>query len=293
MNMTDGGVKTPPGVEALYQKKIGSYQMLSINLLKRLQLGLVQAMIWQPADTLNKQHLNFDTFDPVIGVNTVVYGLHNKNNILLGATFKLKVTNYFSFYGQYLLDDVAVKGSNTQVSKKFGYQLGIKCFNLFTVKNLHLQMEFNSVRPYTYAAQNPEQSYTHFSQALAHPLGANFNEAVCFLNYRIKKIFVQLQVNYAVKGADNNGYNFGGNIFKPDNSFPLNQNLSTITTTQGLTTTTLYRDFQIGYLVNPSTNFNIMFGITERISKTDVTTQQAQIVYFGIRTSLANFYYDF
>jgi hypothetical protein len=290
-NLTNGGVKNPSGIEPLYQKKIGNYQMLNINFGKRFQLGLVQAMIWQPADSINKQHVNFNTFDPLIGVNTAIYGLHSQNNLLLGATFKLKVTNSISLYGQYILDDVPEKGS--AIDKKLGYQIGFKYFNLFTIKKLRLQAEFNSVRPYTYATANSQESYTHYNQALADPLGANFREAIVFLNYNIKKFFMQLQINYALKGADYNKYNFGGNVFNSDNSFPLGQNLNSITTTQGLKTTINYQDFQIGYLVNPATNFNIVFGITNRTAKTDITMQEAEVIYFGIRTSLSNVYYDF
>ena len=157
--------------------------MLSFNLFNRLQLGLFQGMIWEAADSTNRQHVEFNTFDPVIGVNTAVYGLHNKNNVLLGGTLKFKITHSISLYGQYMLDDVYSKGIGGEVSNKNGYQLGLKYFNLFTVRNLHLQLEYNSVRPYSYASNNPEQSYTHYNQPLAHPLGANFNEAIGFINY--------------------------------------------------------------------------------------------------------------
>src|ERR1019366_8314824 len=291
MNMTDGGVKTPPGIERLFQKKVGSFQMLTGNFFRRLTLGLFQGMIWEAADSTNRQHLNFNTFDPVIGVNAVTYGLHNKNNILLGATFKLKITSSFSFYGQYMLDDIASK--NSYVKNKYGYQIGLKYFDVFAIKNLHIQAEYNTVSPYTYAASNWEQSYTHYGQALAHPLGANFNEFVGFINYRLKRFFVELKLNYAVKGFDSGSFNYGGNVFKSDNVFPANQNLSAITTTQGLKTTIMYQDFHLGWLVNPSTNFNIMFGVSNRIAETDKTTNNTRYVYFGIRTSLANLYYDF
>ncbi|MGQ0827503.1 MAG: hypothetical protein ACT4ON_03805 [Bacteroidota bacterium] len=295
MNLTDGGVKTPANTERLFQKKTGSFQMLSINFLNRLQIGLFQGMIWEAADTMNRQHVNFNTFDPVIGVNTAVYGLHNKNNILLGATLKLKITNSISLYGQYMLDDVY--SSNDiyygNIRKKFGYQIGLKYFNLFTIKNLHLEAEYNSVRPYAYAAKDPQQSYTHYNQALAHPLGANFYEAIGFINYRLKDFFVEVKINYAVKGIDSSAFNFGGNVFRSDNSSPFQPDLTDIQTTQGLKTTIMYQDIHIGYLVNPSSNLNIVLGISNRISKTDNATDTTQFVYLGIRTSLANFYYDF
>ncbi len=291
MNLTAGGVTTPPHVERLFQKKIGSFQFLSLNLFHRLQLGLFQGMIWEAADSSNRQHTNFHTYDPIIGVSALAYGLHNENNVLLGATMKLKITKSISLYGQFMMDDITLYAKDK--NNKYGYQIGLKYFDLFTVKNLHFQAEYNSVRPYAYAAQNPYQSYTHYNQALAHPLGANFNEAVGFINYRLKNFFIQLKANYAVKGVDSLTTNFGGNIFKSDNTFPIAQSLGNIVTTQGLKTTISTQDFQLGYLVNPSTNFNIVLGFTNRIEKTEKTSSATQFVYFGIRTSLANFYYDF
>ncbi|MBL7890010.1 MAG: hypothetical protein JNL24_10670 [Bacteroidia bacterium] len=293
MNLTNGGVKTPPNVERLFQKKTASFQLLSMNFFKRLQIGLFQGMIWEAADTTNRQHLSFNTFNPIIGVNTAIYGLHNTNNIVAGATLKIKITNSISLYGQYMLDDTYQKNSKGDIRKKYGYQIGFKYFDLFTIKNLHLQLEYNNVRPFAYASENTYQSYTHYNQALAHPLGANFYEAVGFINYRIKDFFIQLKGNYAVKGADSLNMNFGGNIFRSDNNFPINQSFENIHTTQGLKTTIMYQDIHVGYLVNPSTNFNIVLGITNRSEKTEQTNKQTQFVYLGIRTSLNNFYYDF
>lgn len=291
MNLTDGGVKTPPNVERLFQKKTGSFQLLSFNFWKRLQIGLFQGMIWEAADSTNREYLNFNTFNPVIGVNTALYGLNDKNNILTGATLKLKITKSISLYGQFMLDDVATEKSG-EAGNKFGYQVGLKYFDLFTVKNLHLQFEYNTVRPYAYAADQPFQSYTHYNQALAHPLGANFYEMVGFINYRLKDFFIQIKGNYAVKGADSLSYNFGGDIFKSSNTFPVNQSLEGIQITQGLKTTIIYQDIHIGYLINPARNSNIIIGLVNR-SETGVKQFNTQIVYIGWRTSLANFYYDF
>jgi hypothetical protein len=292
MNLTDGGVKTPPYVERLFQKKTGSFQMLSFNLWKRLQIGFFQGMIFEAADSTNKEHVNFNTFNPVIGVNSAVYGLHDENNMLLGATLKLKITNSISLYGQFMLDDVSTEKSG-ETGNKYGYQAGLKYFDLFTIKNLHFQVEYNSVRPYAYASGNTFQSYTHYNQALAHPLGANFNEVVGFINYRIKDFFIQLKGNYAVKGNDSADYNSGGNIFSSSNTFPVSQNLEGIRTTQGLKTTVIYGDIHLGYLVNRASNLNIVIGLSNRAEQAAGKTTNTQFVYFGVRTSLANFYYDF
>ena len=191
-----------------------------------------------------------------------------------------------------MLDDVVSK-SGGAIRKKYGYQIGFNYFDLFNIKNLHLQFEYNSVRPYAYAASDPQQSYTHYNQSLAHPLGANFNEMVGFLNYRLKDFFIELKLNYSVKGSDSSAYNYGSNIFKSDNIFPITQNLSSIPMGQGTKTTIMYQDIHMGYLVNPSTNFNIIVGVSNRIETTEKLTSKTQFVYFGIRTSLSNFYFDF
>ena len=293
MNLTDGGVTTPAHVERLFQKKVGSFQLLSMNFFKRLQVGLFQGMIWEAADSTNRQHVNFNTFDPVIGVNTLNYGLHNTNNIVLGATIKIKFTNSISIFGQGMLDDVNIKNDRGDKVNKYGYQIGIKYFDLFTIKNLHLQLEYNNVRPYSYSCTNPEQSYTHYNQSLAHPLGANFYEAVGFINYRLNNFFVELKGNYAVKGADSLNFNFGSNVFKSDNAYPISQNMENVQTTQGLKTTIVTEDIHIGYLLNKSSNFNIVFGVSNRTEQTDRKTNNTQWVYFGVRTSLTNLYYDF
>lgn len=103
---------------------------------------------------------------------------------------------------------------------------------------------------------------------------------------------MQAKANYILKGTDTLSYNFGGNIFKPDNVFSPAQT-TTATMGQGLSTTTTYQDFQLGYLVNPVTNFNIVLGLINRQQRIAGQIKQTQIVYFGIRTSLQNFYFDF
>lgn len=292
MNLTNGGNKIPPGIERLFQKKTGSFQFLSVHLWKRLTLGAFQGMIWEAADSINKQHVNFHTFNPVIGINALNYGLRDKNNILLGLTCKLKIIPDLFLYGQFMLDDAKRNDDNTDVRNKHGYQAGFKYINAFTINNLMLQAEYNTVRPYAYASQHPQQSYSHYNQALTHPLGANFREVVGILNYRLRDFFTEIKCNYALKGKDSLLGNFGGNVFKADT-----QQIPSVTgkmnTTQGLLTTILYQDVHIGYLINPVTNLNIVIGLTNRMENVAGKTAHTQFVYMGICTSLSNFYYDF
>lgn len=291
INLTDGGVKTPPNTERLFQKKTGSFQLLSVNLWSRLQVGFFQGMIWEATDSTNRQHVNFNTFNPLIGVNTLIYGLHAKNNMIVGINLKFIINKSMCLYGQYLLDDATTKKYITYIGNKNGYQLGFSYFNMFHIKNLHLQAEYNQVRPYVYAATQPAQSYTHYNQELAHPLGANFKEAVGFLNYKTGRFFTEIKIIYGIKGVDTLFSNFGGNIFKADNvnTFAM----ASASQIKGSLTTIRNQQIHIGYLLNEATNLNIIAGISYRVQSTNEYINHATYIYFGIRTSLTNFYYDF
>ena len=290
MNLNYGGVLTPAYIEPLFQKKAASFQLLSWNANKRIQLGLFQAMIWQASDNKNKQHLNINYFNPLIGVNALNYGLNSTNNVLLGSTIKLKINSSISLYGQYILDNY---GSNGSINNKSGFQVGLKTFDLFKIKNLHFQAEYNQVRPYAYAHKKTDQNYSHYNQALAHPLGANFKESLAFLNYRIGDFFTELKFNYAIIGADSVGKNYGNNIFKSDNNSFYGVNSTNNEQGQGINRTLMYRDFKVGYLINPSTNLNIVLGISNRTESVSHNKTLTNFVYIGIRTSLSNVYYDF
>jgi len=288
MNLTDGGVTTPPGTERLFQKKAASFQFLSWNVHKRIQLGFFQGLVWQANDSTNRQCLKLSYASPIIYTAALSEGLKGKNNVLLGTTLKLKITNSISLYGQIILDDIA----KTKISlhNKTGFQAGAKYFDVFGAKNLHLQMEYNQVRPYAYAHSSPSQSYTHYNQSLTHPLGANFKETIAFLNYRLGDFFTQVKVNYAIIGKDSIGRNYGNTIFNSDDNayYGINSEMG-----QGLKTKLRIIDFHIGYLVNLSTNFNIVAGISNRSSVNTLENSQTNFIYFGIRTSLSNVYYDF
>jgi len=291
INLTDGGVKTPPGTEKLFQKKAGRFDFLSWNIHRKLQFGLFQGMIWQASDSTNSQCLKLSYASPLIYTAALSEGLRGKNNVLLGVTLKLEITGSIFLYGQYMVDDFSAEKNS--IHNKTGVQAGVKYFNFCGVKNLHLQAEFNQNRPYSYAHPIASQSYTHYNQPLAHPLGANFKEAVSFLNYRWRDFFTEARLNYAIIGKDSIGKIYGNNIFISDDKAIYGPNSTINEMGQGLKTTLRIIDFHIGYLVNPSTNFNVVIGLSNRKGISSAGDSRTNFVYFGIRTSLTNTYYDF
>ena len=289
MNPNNGTTTT--GTETLYQKKAASFQMLSWNIHKRVQLGLFQGLIWQAADSKNDQHINFNYFNPIIFSNAIAYGMHNTHNVLLGSTIKIRPLKTISIYGQYVVDDIATeKGS---LHNKQGYQIGIRGIDLFKIRSLNFLVEYNSVRPYTYASENSEQSYSHYNQSLAHPLGANFNEAVIKTSYRWKDFFIYIKFTSANIGADSSGTNYGSNIFKQDNLVYARSGMNMYEQNQGVKAKLNTTDAKIGYIINPVTNMSLSAGILMRDYQYASISSKTNWFYVAFRTSLSNIYYDF
>ncbi|HET7817978.1 MAG TPA: gliding motility protein RemB, partial [Bacteroidia bacterium] len=149
------------------------------------------------------------------------------------------------------------------------------------------QAEYNQVSPYCYSHAKPSQSYSHYNQALAHPLGANFKEIIGILNYNKGRFFIKGKINYATMRKDSSGINFGNNIFKSDLiALSISQN-------NGLKTTLNMIDTSIGYVINPATNLSIIAGLSNRFYSNNKEFSETQFFYIGISTSLTNVYYDF
>lgn len=266
MNLDSASKHPTPNAERLYQKKAASFQYISVNLTNYLNFSFFQGMIWQTGDDRNKQHLSWQYFNPVIYTNLAQYGLNNKNNILIGFDFKLKITNKLNMYGQAMADDL----SNTKtIGNGTGYQIGLNYFDAFGVKNLFLQTEYNSVTEASYVSPigtTANQSYSHYNQPLAFTQGYG-SEAVFLADYKYKRLFINVNChlqNVPLKGK----------------AFYDNQIVNA----------------KVGWLVNPSYNLNISLGYTYRnqnFSNFSSLTNQTNYIYLGIKTNLYNLYYDF
>jgi hypothetical protein len=258
MNLSDGGTKIPVGTERIYQKKAASFQHVSWQITKKINVYLFQGLIWQATDANNLMHLNVLYANPVIFTNLAAYGFNNTNHIIEGGGWEIKPFKKTSFYGQFMYDG-SYKGNTN-----FGIQAGIKLFDVLHIKNFYLQGEYNYVSRYSYQGKDSAQNYSQYNQMLTTP-AAFSNEMIGLASYTYKKFFIQLKENYS----------FGQN-----------------TTTQNLS----YFDAKFGYMINPSYKANIAIGSTFRTYENkslNTNTQQMQLFYISFKTSLYNIYYDF
>ncbi len=146
------------------------------------------------------------------------------------------------------------------------FQIGLKSFDAFGLKNLFFQLEYNRVNGLAYYnVKYSSQNYSHYNQSLTTP--ALFpQEFIGLISYSYKRVFIQLKKNVSVADA------------------------------YGLTQYVNYFDGKIGYMINPHYNFNISVGSTLRTNSIwgiNTKPQEMQLFYVSLRTSLYNLYYDF
>lgn len=194
-----------------FPQKFTAMHHLSINLSKRVNIGLFESEIYS-RDKFDINYLN-----PVIFYRYVESSRGSGDNAFVGFDVKVNAANHLLFYGQLMLDEFLIKelrAANGSWTNKFAVQAGVKYIDVLGVPNLDLQGEFNIARPYTYAHRSGQTNYTHYNQPLAHPLGANFMEGIGIARYQYKRLTVNGTFSVMMKGTDSPGRNYGGNPLK-------------------------------------------------------------------------------
>jgi hypothetical protein len=252
--------------ESLFTRKSMSTHYFSWLTTKWLNIGLFESTVWQTEDSSGTFPYNYQQLNPIIGVNALTTGFNNNNNSIVGSNIKIKLPFKTILYNQFVYDG----------SSKYGYQMGVRYFG---INNLTLQAEYNKVEPYTYSSSTTLQNYSHFNEALAHPLGANFDELVGIVNYKYKWLFLQIKANLI------NSNTLGNNIFiSEDQITPFAVNTPVKTTIVQV---------HMGYLINPKNNMSFVVGFTRRKQEYTYKTDKTNYIYFALRTSLRNLYTDF
>lgn len=194
--------------------KYSTIHYLNINTFKWLSIGLFEAEVFSRPNHYELSYLN-----PIIFSTAVNRYNGSGDKSLLGMSFKAIAAKHVQIYGQLLFNEFRYKeliSSKKWYGNKYGFQLGAKYFDAFTVKNLDIQGEFDAVRPYTYAAQDTLANYTSYNQPLADPLGSGFMKVIGQIKYNpIRNLYLSLRGTYYIQGVDTGGRNYGNNVFNP------------------------------------------------------------------------------
>jgi hypothetical protein len=277
---------SPFGVD----KKLAGFNVLSFTPKHWFEFSVFEGNIWEYPNKEKRKYFDCNYLNPVILVNSIA---QPKNvNEVLGLGLRINILRTLQFYSQASASNFSFKNISKGMgssASQYGLQIGGKYFNAFSLNGLYLQYEMNVVRPYTYSYSNSHLSYSHYNQALTHPLGANFIENVFIAQYKIRSLFFEGQLNLSKYGKSDAGENVGNNIF--DTVEPLEADNNQIF--QGTKVSLQYIDLKVSYLLNPKTNMNLVLGYIQREITQPANNTSLQYWYIGFRTSLQNFYYDY
>ncbi|MGH7238224.1 MAG: hypothetical protein ACREGF_06840, partial [Candidatus Saccharimonadales bacterium] len=131
---------------------------------------------------------------------------------------------------------------------------------------------------------------------LAHPWGANFRELVGLLNYSYKKFDFSGEADLGRYGLDENGLNYGKNIFELWTNPAGAINGTNVSfgnyTGQGLTTNLVYLEGKVAYVLNPKYNLRIELGAIYRSEDNSQFNDKTTWITLGLRSSFRNLYTD-
>ncbi|MEE3244705.1 MAG: gliding motility protein RemB, partial [Bacteroidota bacterium] len=248
-----------------FKTKFMANHYLSFNATKRLNIGLFENVIWTND---NDRGFDLNYLNPIIFYRAIEFSTGSRGgNALIGLSAKYKFSNQFNAYAQVIIDEFstgAVFSSTKSFQNKQGVQLGVKYYDAFNVDNLQLQLEFNQVRPYVYSNNEIILNYGHNNQSMAHLWGANFRELIAIARYQNDRWYGTAKAIYGKRGfeiGDIDDVYYGGSIYGNDENIPSEFGIEI---GQGNTATTLIGNIELGYIVNPSTNFKCYANVLYR-----------------------------
>jgi len=288
--LTEGGA---------YRTKFIAMHHLSLNVSKRLNIGLFEAALWdnEPERGFDISYLNPALFYQMVEFSTGTEG----GKVMVGLNYKYKFSDNVYSYGQLLIDELSlddVFGGDKSFKNKFGVQLGVKYFNAFKVKDLDLQLEYNQVRPYTYSHFRISTNYTNVGQSMAHLWGANFRELIAIARYRKNRWLGHAKFIYGLRGfeleEDLDPF-YGSDLFGTENNI---FSETGVEIGQGNKVNSFFGELEVGYLVNPATNFKLYLNVIARDFSSEIQSPIASDsntfwINFGLRTDLFNWYFDY
>lgn len=285
-----------------FPRKYASFHYLSYAPTDWAQIGLFEAIVWQGSDSGYVRGFDVNYLNPVIFYRPVEFGLGSPDNAALGLNAKLTpfkgaALNGIVFYGQVFLDDLDIARSREGENfyrNKWAWQAGLKWFKPGGIENLFFRAEYNRIRPYVYAHKVARQSFTHYNQPLAHPLGANADELVLILAHRYKRLYGEAKLTWARYGDDTLGSHYGSDLFVSDFEIPNFPEAYGVQTLQGVDTRVIGASGRVGYLINPVARWALELAVDYRqLDNAAGKTERSVWLQFGMRSNLFNRYYDF
>jgi hypothetical protein len=268
-----------------YPQKWFSHHRLGINIGKNLNVGIFESVM--------KNEFDWNYLNPLIFYRWVEHQLGTPDKVMLGTDLKWNFTPGMQFYGQFVLDEFVfgeffgLDGPNS-IRNKHALQAGYKYINAFKVSNLDLQLEYNQVRPYTYQEKFENQSFTNYRSPLAHPLGANFREAVAIVRYQpVPRLFTNMTMLYQYFGDDpSEDVNFGKNVLKNRMSPNTGIGLFGNVIGQGVENSVLMANLNLSYMVRQNVFLDFSHSIRTQSVENEEQNRNTSFTQLSLRVNM-------
>lgn len=252
--------------EAYYEPKVYSVNYLTWKPLKKLAISLFEGTVWSRGDSIQTYRAHPLFYSPVPVINTLL--LHDSlQNQVTGLNMSYAVNPHHRIYGQLALTDLNFK--------KLAYQVGYRSMNLFGLKDLMLQVEYNRVSKEMYNSDFRRLNQVNSNLPIAHPKGNGFHEFVFRFNYEYHRIYADVKtVCYRLKDHD---------------ALSL---LPALKPSLLISTTIFNQSVEFGYRFNRKMNLVVFAGYVFRFENSEAD-RQTSMLQFGMRTGILNRYTDF
>lgn len=272
-------------------KKYVAAHYLNYRITPKLAVGLFEATVFNRSQQFELQYLN-----PLILYRTVEGMIGSPDNVLVGLDARWNFLNRFQLYGQVMVDEFLFSALVKPEEKgwwgnKQGFQAGLKYINAFGADHLDLQLEYNTVRPYTYSHGDSLNAYTHYNQPLAHPLLSNFNEIVSILRWQpVPRLSLTARHIHAKTGENTPAENWGAN--------PLLANGSRVQdygneTGQGVAATIDIFGLDASWMLYHNLFVDLKILLRKKDSADDARDLKTNLFGFGLRMNIWNENLDF
>ncbi|MEP4094926.1 hypothetical protein [Reichenbachiella sp.] len=272
---------------AEFPKKFLTAHHLSVNVTNNFNVGIFEAIIFNRGDSTGTA-FEWNYLNPIIFYRSIEQYTGSPDNALFGFDWKWNLTKGVQFYGQGLLDEMVIselKAGNGWWGNKFSIQLGGKYYNAFGISNLDVQVEYNLSRPFTYSHESIFTNYSHYRQPLAHPLGANFKEAVFIARYQpVPKLYLTGKFIASQYGTDPIGQNLGADVLK-DYTTRTQEYGNTLG--QGISNDQLFADLTASYMLKHNLFIDLRHVYRKRDSADPALTSTTNFSSIAIRLNVA------
>ena len=287
---TELSVESNKGGSEILPRKYMAAHFLNIRLLRNLNVGVFESVVFSRPD-----HFEFQYLNPIILYRTIEQSLGSPDNVLIGVNANWNFLKHFQVYGQLMMDEF--KFDELFIERrgwwgnKFGVQLGAKYIDAFGIDHLDLQAEYNLVRPYTYTHFDSTANYTHYNQPLAHPLGANFKETIFRLRYQPKRkwLFEARAIN-TLQGLDTKDSNWGSDLLQTYNT---RERTYGNETGQGIKGNTLLLGMDVSYQLRHNLFLELQYFYRKRDADLAELDQKTQFFGGGVRLNIDRQRLDF